>query len=348
MSDLNRFITEFCKWADADNMTSSSRSHFPSALRRAINELLPARDDFATVLARPLSDSKRIQINFDFGNSWIAPGSDDRLVAGVVMPMWRSSWRKVSDNEEVRDVIDFFFHFASQYIARSRISSMLGAIATVYDCSFDFRTDWIRSLRVEDNEVEAAKRRLAQELGMTIQSPEDPRRRKRLFSTWAQGLNCLDPFIHRAVYQFWRSTSLWESGFLEEATVALDSVVSIAAEFSQIRIQHTDSPRESLSTTLGVSEKDAEAIQHLYELRCDFGAHPSQSKWWDFAEIYGDDIHNLRATVKRVLWHLASAEADHRVVNPAPKKWSTWFRKHATMVLESVWFANVRSPISTY
>ncbi len=155
-------------------------------------------------------------------------------------------------------------------------------------------------------------------------------------------INGLDPLINRAIYQYWRAIALLEANFWEEAVTALDGVTSIAGEFTQQRLGATGNPRQSLMTTLKLSAEDQWFIDHLYNLRCDFGAHPSRAKWWDFAEIYEEDIDAIRESVKRMLWRLCQTESIHRVIDPFPKEWSSWFQQNALMVLDAVWFTKIR------
>ncbi len=163
----------------------------------------------------------------------------------------------------------------------------------------------------------------------------------REFLTWVHLINGLDPFIHRAIYQYWKATALYWN-FCEEAVTALDGVTSIAGEFLQQRFGVQGNPRQSLMTTLQLSAEDQRLIDHLYNLRCDFGAHPISSKWWDVAEIYDEDIDAIRDSVKRMLLRLCQIENLNRVVEPFPEKWSYWFRQNALLVYNTVWFTKIR------
>src|SRR5699024_12559277 len=42
-------------------------------------------------------------------------------------------------------------------------------------------------------------------------------------------------------------------------------------------------------------------LDRLYLLRCRFTAHPSKSKWWDFNEIYEDEIETIKYSIRKLL-----------------------------------------------
>jgi hypothetical protein len=174
----------------------------------------------------------------------------------------------------------------------------------------------------------------------------DPRqkstgRKDRELHTWIDNANTLDPFVHRAVFQFWRATALREQQFWEESVTALDRTVSVVAQFLKQRIGIKGDVRSQLAGTLGMSRADQGIFDQLYQLRCDFGAHPSNFKWWDFAELYDESVEVMREVVTRAVWHLLLIEQQHRVVDPTPIVWSQWFTENASMVWDAVWFENV-------
>jgi hypothetical protein len=242
-------------------------------------------------------------------------GLNDLLNVGVVAPHWQLGWQTITRDEFLADVIETFFHFARQYIVRSRIVGLIGAIVLTYGRACDFRGDWAQDIFARNKDPhKSIWAMIPQDVGLMrdeyrsrhkIFCPKNGKSRE--FLAWAHIINGLDPFIHRAIYQYWKASALYW-GFCEEAVTALDGVTSIAGEFLQQRFGVQGNPRQSLMTTLQLSTEDQKLIDHLYNLRCDFGAHPSRSKWWDFAEIYDEDIDALRDSVRRMLWRLCQIE----------------------------------------
>lgn len=340
-------------------MPQNQRARLSVALRRVINVELPRRDTRQEVIIRSLENSEGLRYSYNSETVWLYYSVSNHLIAGTLRPGWRSGWEQISRDKQVQYIIDLFFHFASQYIDRSRMVGILGALAATFRCSCEFRYHGqSRSYVIDDNspfrDIESVRGKSIEEEGLSpakiFISAKNSLNRE--FNIWMQTINGLDPYIHRAIYQFWKATALDELSLIkpnlsEDVIAALDNVVSIAAQFSHERISRSDNQRQNLATTLGISRNDQRLLKHLYELRCDFGAHPSRSKWWDFAEIYEDDIELLYETVKRLLWHLCQAEKQYRTVEMHPKSWSTWFQQHSLMVLDAVWFTHIRSIMSS-
>ena len=279
---------------------------------------------------------------------WLYRNNQKQLICGVVAPPWGSGWRNISRDEYVEEMISAFFHFASQYVSRSRMTNLTGAIALTYERACDFRYGGLQRYIVGNKTpfptIESARIMAAhiEEYVPAANQSTDDSRKQREFITWALTINALDPYIQRAIYQYWKATALFAANFWEEALTALDGVTSVAAQFSQDRLGAGINPRQSLASFLKLSSSDSKQIIRLYEIRCDFGAHPSRSKWWDFAEIYDEDLDAFKDSVKRMLWRLCKAESKNRVVESHPKSWSDWFTKNAHMILDSVWFLHIR------
>jgi hypothetical protein len=155
---------------------------------------------------------------------------------------------------------------------------------------------------------------------------------------WVRDLNCLDPYIHRIVFQYLRALALDRDGFGEEYVTALDGAVDVAATFWRVRL-HGAGPnyREQMARNL-LSQSDAALLALLYELRCYFGAHPSLSKWWDFYEMYEEDLERCEEAVVRLIRAVCRAERANREVEPNPESWSAWFREHCFTIWRAVWF----------
>lgn len=100
---------------------------------------------------------------------------------------------------------------------------------------------------------------------------------------------------------------------------------------------------EIIETEISISKYDIQKLDSLYQLRCQFSAHPAQSKWWDFSEIYETDIDDLMDSVKTTLVKFCLFEYNNRIIQPNPEKWSEWFLQYADIVFDAVWFHRLPS-----
>lgn len=340
MSSINSFLSKFTQWVDKTSvLPKSSRNKLAPSFRKAILTELPKRDDWRTVQLRSFDNILRLQIDYRQDIQWVVSNHKDKLVVAAPIPAWRGTWKAVSKDVHVESIIDDFFHFASQYIARSALTETIGAIALVYNKSYDYRTASLthsssfRSTDLQEN------LRLA--IGCNNKQLPVSSNKQREFVAWLRAINGLDPYINRAIYQYWRATSLSEYDFSVDAITALDNVSSIAAEFTSNRLGIHSGNRSMLGDIFNFTKYDQKLLAKLYELRCTFGAHPSSTKWWDFNEIYDDELNQFYYLIKRLLWGLCQAEQSSRVVEPNPSSWSDWFMIHSEMLLESIWFTKI-------
>jgi hypothetical protein len=348
MDQTTGFISEFCRWAEEHGLSRNRRARLSAALRRAIEDELPQRDDQLEVLIRPLENSEGLYYLHESKAVWLYYCISNRLITGVASPGWRTGWKHISRDEIIADIIDSFFHLAGQYVHRSRMAGIIGALAATCGRACEFRYKGMQRYLVGADSpfgnIEAVR------AGSEVHEQYRPAQiftsarsaRNREFSAWVRAINGLDPYIHRAVYQFWKATALLEMSLTtpslsEEAIAALDHVASVAAQFARDKLLVSVNPRPVLATALGMPAKDQRQLDHLYMLRCDFGAHPSWSKWWDFGEIYEEDINSLYETVKRLLWYLCQVEKRYRTVEMLPPSWSAWFQQNSLVVWNAVW-----------
>ena len=148
MSDINPFISKFCRWAAQGGLPKNRRARFSSALRKAIAVELPARDDKIQIEIRSLQNSDQLRCTYKSKDIWLFSGLDDLLKIGVVAPPWGEDWDTITKDEMVVDAIENFFHFARQYIVRSRIVGVIGAIVLTYGRACEFRYEMLYRLPV--------------------------------------------------------------------------------------------------------------------------------------------------------------------------------------------------------
>ncbi len=262
---MGKFVSKFLQWSDqVEQIEASERNQLKSCLNNSIKELLPSWDTDRYVEFRVLSNSKDISMEFMSENFWLFK-SDKNLISGVLLPFWNPQHQnygfRFSQNPDVSDMVGDFFRYASNYVSRSRIASLVGAIAIVYDKACDFRYEGFEIRRVNSENPECESEHYEKHAISQDSKSED-------FESWAKKLNCLDPFVHRAVYQFWRATKLMEAEFFEESITPLDSCVSVIAEFikKKLRISDTD-PRDFLFPILGLDRNDYYNLKKLYKRR---------------------------------------------------------------------------------
>ena len=268
--------------------------------------------------------------------------SHERLIFGAIGPSWRGI-RSICKDADTAELIDSFAFLASQYVVRSNLVRSIGGLVLVFDEVCDFRAADLRRTIVGPQSafrtVQSARELVESEFP---KSNSRGSRKSREFQGWINCLNPVDPVIHRAVFQFWKAKSLWIKEFSEEAIGALDSITSIASEAIRAWGLCSKSPsRPDVGAFLGMSKQDCSQLARLYLLRCSFGAHPPMSKWWDFHEMYEDELEGYFGLQQRLLGKLATFEAGHRRVDPEPRIWSKWFVDNAEMLLDVVWFTRV-------
>lgn len=332
---ITRFVSKFLQWSDeVGAVPVASRSKLSSSLNRTLKELLPSWDSEKQLTFRPLGNSEELSIKFDSENYWLYR-SENNLIVATISPNWNVRRKDFSKNMKIVELVSNFFHFSSQYIIRSRTTSIIGAICIIYKTACDFRTENLEQHRISENYCDYCSSQF-EEGNLNFQF-----KKNRILRMWTENLNCLDPFVHRAIYQFWRYTRLVQSGFTEESLTHLDSCVSVVAEFITQRLK-IEGSRDLFCDILGINKYDAYNLKKLYDLRCDFSAHPGHAKWWDFDEIYYDDLDEMRESVVRLLWRFAIFESKNRVVEPDPIKWSDWFLDNSLILLDTIWFTKIR------
>ncbi|HOO57635.1 MAG TPA: hypothetical protein PLN69_12495 [bacterium] len=337
---VNDFISQFCQRGHEGYLPKKDASRFSTILKNIVNEDLPSRDSILTGQIRDLTNSHDLSIYIHSENIFCKP-QDDFLLVGVLAPYWKNGLREICKTEAIYDQVEGFFHFAQQYVVRSRQINLIGSIALTYKRACDFRGHTLKyfTLNTDESVVD-----------FKSQFPETPRKlskNERLLTQLFNNMNALDPFINRIVFCYVRALKLDELGFAEEAITALDSVIDVAESFlcERIGIKEEDQ-RKTLSEFLGLSDNQKDRLSFLYEIRCYFGAHPAYSKWWDFGELYESEFEKLFEVVKKVVIKICELESKNRIVDDNPKKWSEWFCKNAMLLWDAVGFHRI--PMAKY
>lgn len=335
---MDRFVTKFCEWATTMGYPRDVRRALPSALRR-FPDFVAKCDAYRDVVLRIVPRPGDLRL-LELGPVCWGYTSGSKLLLGAVSPSWRGV-RSYYKNSAASEVVDSFAHLAAQYILRSRIVRVQAALALTYGIVCDFRDADLVRMTVGPDSREDLKT-----IRIKVAKPDLRARsratRAREFHAWVTSLNPLDPFIHRALFQYWRACALIEHGFWEEAITAFDGVVAVAAEALHRRQGLPNQPtRPETAAIVGMGEEDQRLIENIYQLRCAFGAHPPPSKWWDFSELYDGELDQYPELARRFLHCFSDHEGAHRYVEADPSAWADWFAQNAEMLLEVAWFTKL-------
>jgi hypothetical protein len=214
----------------------------------------------------------------------------DSLWVASAVPAWRRGWSKYIKNEEIRDVIDTYFHFLTQFWHRSNVTPILVFIAYEYD----ELAEWVGSSQI--------RQELSDEQFPNKQSG------KRI-TAFIRQLNCHHPLLHNACYHYLRMRQLLEHNFIEDAFVNMDCIASLAKR----RNLQLGGPKNDLSR-LNLAADKMKMVESLHQLRSEFAAHPSMTKWWDFSELFADDLEKFTAFSLSLLLHIAKTYSTEKPV----------------------------------
>ncbi|MFK4345257.1 MULTISPECIES: hypothetical protein [unclassified Paenibacillus] len=345
--NTNKFKSKFCQWSQA-NLPLNSINKFTNSLTQVLNNHIADCDSRVQIMIRNLVDSENLNFSLISDELIVAPNDKrESLFVGVLMPSWDKGLSKICNDEYVYDAISWFFHFASQYVARSRMVDVMSSLNIVYGRSCDFRGDSLYNLtipkdeRVKDDFILAFMR----ETKIRFHYEYGARERSLIF--WVNKINALDPFIHRIFFNYINACKLYDGQFDEEAITSLDKTVDVIQQYARERmsINGTNNQRELTLNAFGMTASEKVLLTRLYNLRNFFGGHPSMSKWWDLSEIFEGDIESLFEVVKRLIYKIVLHENNNRVIEKNPSSWSEWFEEHSMMLWETVWFEKIEKHI---
>lgn len=334
----DKFKNKVCNYYRADQYTKNKIEPFKRTLDKIVSHELPQRDNEQLFQIRDFTNTSELKLNLNYNNIMCYYSEkDNSLKVGVVCPNWSRGWRNISKDEFVSDQIDILFHFISQYIYRSYQVNMIGAIALSTGIPTDFRGGTLSN--IYDNvarEVDTFKKHIDKE--PTILSSKT--------LGYLKLINALDPYVNKVVFYYIRFLELYEFDFTEEALTAADNMVDVLFQSLKKRLKKPTQSRKQMSAYVYDEIKFYDSVakhylDRLYLLRCRFTAHPSKSKWWDFYEIYEDEIEEIKISIRKLLVSYLKYENNNREVDATPILWSSWFKKHCDIIYDAVWFHEV-------
>jgi|SRR5665648_169786 len=333
------FKSKICAYFNLFENTKNKIPHLKLALNKIATNTLPQRDCECLFQVRDFENTFSLNINFICENIMCYYSDKEKaLMVGVVCPNWSKGWKSISKDKFVSEQIDYLFHFISQYVYRSYQINLIGAIALATGIPTDFRGNTLESTHGEYalQEIEKFK------ISIVENSSELSLKTKG----YLRLINALDPFVNKAIFYYVRSIELNNFEFTEESLTAADNMADVIFQSIKIRMNALTQDRKEMSKyvfkEIGLyDETDKHNLERLYQLRCRFTAHPSKSKWWDFYEIYEDDIEQIRLTVRKLLIKYLKYENKNRQVDAHPILWSQWFIENCDIVYDAVWFHEI-------
>jgi hypothetical protein len=331
----NEFKNKMLLYYGSFDNTKAKLPLIKSALDRAVGHELPSRDDKQLFQIRDFTNSEGLLINICAGNLMCSYSDDkDKLFVGTLGPLWSRGWREVSKDPYIAEQIKDFFHFANQYIYRSSQINLIGAIALAYGRCCDFRGDYLSEVVLPERE--------AVYNDFYIRIPTIITNHTKAVLHYLAIINSLDPFVNKAIYYYTRALTLRELGLDEESVTCSDNMVDTIFQAIKQRLglptMHRKDMNNIVEQEISISKSLTKKLDSLYQLRCHFSAHPAQSKWWDFSEIYEDDINAIMDSVKTILVKFCIYERSHCKIQPNPEKWSEWFFQYSDILFDAVWF----------
>lgn len=307
-----------------------------SNIRDFVYEELPERNFLATYNARSLTDCDLLRLSLDETRAMVFR-KEDKLWVMSSAPDWSKGLRRSFPDNSLYDYISWFFHFAQQYVSRASFVDVMSAIAIVYDIPTHFFSDESRTFytRAGLMSLEDIKAQIggSEKLEMSSQ-------KQKLFQKLSIDINCLDPYINRAFYNYVRALELRQYGFHQEAVLAFDNSVDVVCQYFTARDKPlTAYTRDQLSGLLSLNKGERASIESIYKIRCYFGAHPAQSKWWDFDEILDiESLDWLQENIRSFLLKFLFFEKNNRVISKEPDNWFKWFCDNWEMLWDSIWY----------
>lgn len=335
----DKFKNKVCNYYRENKYTKNKIGQFKYTLDKIVSVELPKRDDEQFFQIRDFTNTLKLKLNLNYNNIMCYYSEEENVLqVGIVCPNWSRGWKNISKDEFVSDQIDFLFHLISQYVYRSFQVNLIGAIALSTGIPTDFRGNTLRYIYGDNVAKEVSNFKKYKDRVPSILN------HKTL--GYLRLINALDPYVNKAVFYYVRSLSLYDYNFTEEALTAADNMVDVIFQSIKKRLKKPTQRREQMNDyvygEIKFYNNDAKYyLDRLYLLRCRFTAHPSKSKWWDFDEIYEDEIETIIISVRKLLITYLKYENDNREVDATPMLWSSWFKEHCDTIYDAVWFHEI-------
>lgn len=337
-SPTSRVLSRFHTWARGRGYPDEALRRISPAFSRSI-QLMESAETRRQIVTRSLSGTESTDVNICAADFCIYKSKSNGLLRlSVISPDWRLG--KLSRDEDVDSILGGLLHFSAQYTYRARAMNILFSLRTEFEVGSEFRYLDYESRRCSTVEASEIMKTIRTE-NSAISKITANYNTRNLVVNYRQ-LNTLDSHVFSAIFYFLRAYELENGGFSEEAVNSLNNVISVCGQFLlSRRLANRNLSHKDIALAMGFDDGFAQEVERAYLLRSHFGAHPTYSKWHDFSEIYGDDLHKIFDNTRLVILRLCDLERIHRLVEQFPDSWAGWYKSQAEMLYDAVWFEKI-------
>jgi hypothetical protein len=283
-------INYLCEYLSRIGASKACRDSLKANWNAGVKNRLGEYQDKKFIERRMILPDTVIKLHWADQSRMIYNEGNALWVASVV-PAWRRGWSKHIKNEEVRELISTYFHFLTQFWHRCNVTPILVYIAYRYN----ELAGWVGSSDVHSQ-------------ALSDEQFADNQKEKRITSFLKQ-VNCHHPLVHNACYHYLRMRQLLEHEFIEDAFVNMDCIAALARRRNlELRGSKTDLAR------LSIGADQMAIVNSLHKLRSEFAAHPSMTKWWDFSELFSDDVEKFTALSLTLILQIAKSYSTEKPV----------------------------------
>lgn len=326
----NKFINDAIKSNFCIN-----RQELKNSLDRIPSRLKDMEDD-RLIMIRDMSCDETIGLNYVSDNiSCKYDFHENSLLVALVAPDWEKGWRNISSDKHISDTIENYMFSSNQYVYRSYMINIIGALALTYGISSSFmgRTMFrYGHYNIIDDYQEFIDEIKIRKHNTNVN--------EKVFSYIMRKINALDPYVNRAIFYYSKSLSLLTNLYEEEAIISLDNCIDIIVQFIKKRKKMPTTKRKDmhqiLKNILKINNTTAEYLDYIYDLRCGFAAHPARNLWWDFSEIHMYNYESIIENVRITLIKFLEYENKERIVIKNPIYWYEWFMGNCDLIYDYI------------
>jgi hypothetical protein len=329
------------RWFDVLSPPANARATLSRSIDLMFDEL-GQRESWREVMTVALGDSAGLPLIIRSRN-WRTIACADMLAVCTVVPGWTPGWSKVIRDDDARDTLTEFLHYARQYIHRSQVAKVL---MITWEAErrvlHPFGLEMVRQIYGPMVPSPSLANMLCVAQAKAYAKWGEASEPKSTRSPWVLR-NTLDPYIHQAIFHFLRGQNLLAHEFEMEAVVAFDCVLqSLKGLLIRGKLATSATGRGEICRMLGIGSRPAAIADEGYFLRNNFGAHAGGWRWWDQDELTEEVAPSLGRLAERALGKAAAMESGMREIEVDPSDWSEWLLTNFDALWDVVWFAGRR------